>query len=138
MKLLIVEDQKYALMALERAVKKVMLSRCSGLSYDVARCYQQAEELISTCNYDLVLLDHRMPYEHPGNLEEEDPARFSESLHDIGYGLLGKIKEKNPATIVIGTSSQREIKGFLELDYQIDKAQAREDLERIAIEFFAK
>jgi CheY-like chemotaxis protein len=138
MKILIVEDQKYPLKALEFAVRKVIPNHFKGFTksdYDVARCYSKAEESIGRTAYDLVLLDNRMPYEEQGDLEDKDFDRFSASLENIGYSLIPSIKSKNPKTAVIGTSSlsKGELRGMPTPDFTMRKmwGEAEEDLENI-------
>ncbi|KYK25304.1 hypothetical protein AYK26_02385 [Euryarchaeota archaeon SM23-78] len=132
MKILIVEDQKFPLESLESAVESVM----PKADYDIAKWYKQAEELIETKKYDLVILDHRMPYEDPGCTEDTDEEKFFASLREIGYTLIPVIKKKDPKTIVIGTSSLE--KSLLEKykpgpDYQISKmyGEAETELKRV-------
>jgi CheY-like chemotaxis protein len=138
MKILIVEDQKYPLEALEFAVGKVMPRHFEGFTkndYDVARCYSKAEEQVGKANYDMILLDNRMPYEDQGDLEDKDFSRFSANLENTGYRLIPLIKSKNPKTTVIGTSSMSkgELRGLPAPDFTMRKmwGEAEEDLETI-------
>ncbi|MBU2561263.1 MAG: response regulator [Nanoarchaeota archaeon] len=128
--ILIVEDQRLPLKALELAVKRTM----PGEQYDVARCYSDAEQQIARNSYSLVLLDHRMPRDMVCT-EEEDFDRFSESLENIGYGLIPAIRARNPAATVVGTSSlgEQELAGFPQPDYCMGKTfgQAAKELEAI-------
>ncbi len=138
MKLLIVEDQSPPLRALEGAVKAILPKYCSGFSpqdYDVARCYTQAEELISSHGYDLILLDHRMPCEDTDNLEQDDFRAFCDKLENIGYGLIPLIKEKSPSAVIIGTSSlsAEELRRFPLPEYQLDKVRAFQQLESLLV-----
>lgn len=100
MKILVIEDQEPPLEAF-----KYHLSRADGVTFDVAKWYIAAEKLISEYQYDVIFLDHRMPYEDPGCTDTEDFDRFCDQLKNIGYGLLPLIKDKQPGAIVIGTSS---------------------------------
>lgn len=128
--ILIVEDQRLPLKALEVAVKRAL----PGEQYDVARCYSDAEQQIAHNSYSLVLLDHRMPRDTVCT-EEEDFERFSESLENIGYGLIPAIKERDPSAVVIGTSSlnPQELARFPQPDYCMSKTfgQAAKELEAI-------
>lgn len=138
MKLLIVEDQSPPLRALEGAIKAILPKYCPGFSpqdYDVARCYSQAEGLISSHSYDLILLDHRMPCEATGNLEQEDFQAFCDKLENIGYGLIPLIKEKSPSAVIIGTSSLSagEMRRFPLPEYQLDKVMAFQGLEPLLV-----
>lgn len=132
--LLIVEDQKYPLMVLEGAVKSVGTKYFPGMKYDVARCYNDAERMIQK-GYNVVLLDHRLPRENMGNLEDTDFRRFSDSLENIGYSLIGSIREYNPKTIVIGTSSlsAKKLRGQPVPDHVMSKmfGEAERDLGKI-------
>ena len=137
MKLLIVEDQKWPLEALELAVNEVVPAHFpyfSKESYDVARCYNDAQRRISSGEYDIVLLDHRLPYEDQGDLESIDMNRFSAGLKNIGYSLIPVIKQRNPNTFVVGTSSlSREQDGIPMPDFTMSKGwrAARKELEEI-------
>ena len=111
-------------------------SHYSGFSkgnYDVARCYADAQQRISKNDYQMVLLDNRMPYEDQGDLERTDFDRFCSSLENIGYTLIPVIKEKNPSTVIIGTSSlsKGELRGLPTPDYTMSKmwGDAETDLE---------
>ncbi|MBU2638082.1 MAG: hypothetical protein KJ955_03855 [Nanoarchaeota archaeon] len=126
-KILIVEDQKLPLKALEGAVKSAM----PGESYDVARCYSGAEGLIANNNYSIVLLDHRMPYSDISGLEDRDFEAFSNTLEDIGYGLIPLIKQRNPNAVVIGTSSMENAEGAPEYRMRKGFREAKEDLEMV-------
>ena len=125
MKVLIVEDQA-PIIFLEDAVKKVLPKYFPGFTkqdYDVAKWYTQAKELVEKNNYDLIFLDHRMPYEKPEVTEDEDFHKFSASLQDIGYGLIPIMRERNPNTVIIGTSSLsgHELEYYSAPDYKINK-----------------
>ncbi|MBI4170270.1 MAG: hypothetical protein HY514_01130 [Candidatus Aenigmarchaeota archaeon] len=137
-KILIVEDQSRPLEALEFAVNKVMPAHYAGFSkgdYDVARCYADTKRRISESNYQMVLLDNRMPYEDQGDLERTDFDRFCSSLENIGYALIPVIKEKNPNTVIVGTSSlsKGELRGLPTPDYTMSKmwGDAETDLESV-------
>jgi hypothetical protein len=136
MELLIVEDQDGPLRALEFAVNKVMPSHYADFSkssYDVVRCYADAQKRILENDYQMVLLDNRMPYEDQGDLEETDFDKFCSSLENIGYGLIPLIRERNPQAIVVGTSSlsARELRDHPSPDYTMTKmwGDAERDLE---------
>ena len=136
MKLLIVEDQSGPLEALEFAVDKVMPAHYADFSkggYDVARCYANAQQRISENDYEVVLLDNRMPYEDQEDLERTDFDRFCSSLENIGYNLIPVIKDRNPNTVIIGTSSlsKGELRSLPTPDYTMSKmwGDAETDLE---------
>jgi len=130
-RVLIVEDQKYPLEALEFAVKNVM----PAAEYDIAQSFTAAEQAIEGERYDIILLDHRLPREDTGNLEMEDMSSFSDLLREIGYNLIPQIKEKCPETIIIGTSSLRSkaLRNFLQPDHTMSKTwdEAEEQLQTI-------
>ena len=136
MKLLIVEDQEGPLEALERAVNKVMPAHYTDFlkgDYDLARCYDNAQKKILENDYQIVLLDNRLPYNDQGDLETTDFDRFCSNLENIGYTLIPVIKVRNPNTIVIGTSSlsKGELRGLPVPDYTMTKmwGDAETDLE---------
>jgi CheY-like chemotaxis protein len=136
-KMLIVEDQSATLESLEYAVNKVLPKHLGDTQYDVAKCYDEAREKIPA-GYDIILLDHRMPMQNVGNLEDTDMHAFSRSLKNVGYSLIPYIKSVNPKTIVIGTSSldKSELQGEAVPDYIMSKmwGDAEKDLERILTE----
>ncbi len=129
MRLLIVEDQEWTLASLKRAVGKVMPAYSTGFSekdYDIAKWYLKAKELVGQNAYDIVLLDHCLPFADPGDLEGK--------VEEIGYGLVGPIKKKSPKTVVVGTSSldPRDLQGWRPApDYRLDKLDAEKELDRI-------
>ena len=138
MKLLIVEDQKYPLEALEFAINKVVPAHFPDFvkgSYDVAKCYNDAQKRITDQEYGIVLLDNRMPYEDQGDLEDRDMSRFSDTLENIGYSLIPTIKDRNSNTVVIGTSSlsKGELRGMPTPDFTMSKmwGDAETELEAI-------
>lgn len=136
LRMLIVEDQEYPLMALEKAVKEVFPKHYPEAfsGYEIAKCYNEAEQAVTSGNYDFILLDHRLPLENPGNLENEDMNKFSASLKNIGYRLIPKIRANDRRTTIIGTSSMsRELQYEPSPDYSMSKmfGQAEQDLERI-------
>ena len=156
-RILIVEDQLDTLRSLENAVRTVFPKyHLSFQAYEVARCYQEAQSAVQNNVYDFVLLDHRMPelpFPEPdvirkggslSDLTKEEQAKYfkqedenSRNSKGIGYNLINLIKQKNPETRVIGTSSMaREITRFPQPDYSMRKfpGQAEEDLERILVE----
>ena len=140
-KLLIVEDQSGPLEALEFAVKTVFPTYFTKFHYDTARCYEDAQGMISN-RYDFILLDHQMPIRNVGNLEDTDFDSFSKSLRPVGYSLISEIKRYNPQTVIVGTSSL----SLLELndqpapDYVMNKMwnEAERDLNRILSEINAR
>tara|TARA_Y100000310_G_scaffold319609_1_gene375071 strand:+ start:377 stop:802 length:426 start_codon:yes stop_codon:yes gene_type:complete len=123
MKILIVEDQHYPFELLSMVVKTLAENLFSSFSIDVARYFNDAKQKIERNEYNIILLDHRMPRTDVGNLEDEDFQRFSNSLQNIGYSLIPLIREKNPKCVIIGTSSLRsELESFPNPDHKIDKS----------------
>lgn len=90
MKVLIIEDAELPL--------KFMTEVLSGLGHTVhaAEWIEQARELLAAGDYELVLLDHRLPMSQGGEAES------------IGYGLVGEIQQTNPRAVIVGTSSLTE------------------------------
>ena len=133
-KILIVDDQSGPLEALEFAVKTVFPVYYTEFHYDTARCYEDAQKMISN-RYDIVLLDHQMPIRNVGNLEDTDFDSFSKSLRPVGYSLINEIKEQNPQTVVIGTSSlsASELRQYPIPDYVMSKMwnKSERDLDNI-------
>lgn len=118
-KILIVEDQEGPLEALQHAVQKVM----PEAQADVAKWYSQAEDRINQTNYDIILLDNRMPYNNPGCTDKNNFDRFVKTLQNVGYQLIPKIKDRNLSTIVIGTSSlsKDELRNLPKPDFTMSK-----------------
>lgn len=137
-KILIVEDTSGTLEALESAVKRVVPKHFSGMTYDVARCYNDASSLIEQNIYGIVLLDHRMPYDDVGDLEHSNFDGFCDRLENIGYSLIPQIKRKQPTTVVIGTSSlpKSDLPRQYQPDYTMSKmwGDAETDLDKILSE----
>lgn len=136
MRVLIVEDQQGPREVLEFAVKKALPIVAPGFTkadYDVAGCYDRAGELVEQTRYDVVLLDHRMPVADQGDLEERDLSAYSGTLRNIGYSLIPRIRELNPAALVVGTSSlnKDELGRVAQPDCTINKtwSEAQQGLE---------
>lgn len=137
-RILIVEDQRLALELLESAVNRVLPKFYPDFqkgNYDVARFYEDALDKISNNSYGVVLLDHSMPKNDVGNLEDTDFDSYSDCLEDIGYSLIPEIRKSNPSAIIVGTSSKSEGERghFKKPDYQISKmwGEVDEGLEKI-------
>ena len=144
-KTLIVEDQRFTLEALEYAVNTVFPKYVPNFekgNYDVARSFRDAQANILEEGYEIVLLDHRMPFEDQGDLEKTDFDSFSASLQNIGYSLVPIIKNRNYRTLVVGTSSlsDEELNGFGRPDFSIRKGydESVEDLEKMFKEILGK
>ena len=145
-KILIVEDQTPTLDSISYAIKKAIFLDTNARprigdeksdeveqelrekGIDFARCYNEAEGIITDLpnHYDLVFLDHRLPYENCTNLEHNLEA-FSDKVQDIGYGLIQKIRQYQPDAKIIGTSSlsKDKLKKFEEPDFYLDKTSVR-------------
>jgi len=108
----------------------------------IARYYTRAVDLITTNTYDLILLDHRMPHDYLGDLEEKNIRQYSDQLMNIGYLLVPLIKNSNPSTLLIGTSSFRkeEIKISPLPDHHISKmwGDAEQQLEAVLKKHYQK
>lgn len=128
--ILLVEDQKYPRENLVSALKL-----CGdGLLIDVAGWYTQTEAFVqSGCPYDVIFLDHRMPYDDPGCTDTEDFDRFCDQLRNIGYGLIPLICEYLPGAVIVGTSSldPQELRGFKEPNFKMDKTNPWEEIPRV-------
>ncbi len=70
-----------------------------------ARWYTEAEEKLISDKYDVIFLDHRMPYNDPKCTDVSDFDAFSKHFQNIGYGLLPLIKEHQPEALIVGSSS---------------------------------
>lgn len=101
MRILIVEDMEAPLWSFGIVIKELG----DGHIVHIAKWYLQAKEMLGENQYDVVFLDHRMPYDKPRCTEDEDFKKFCAQLQDIGYGLIDFIHEKSPTTVIIGTST---------------------------------
>lgn len=102
-RILVVEDQESTLESLFDALRITMPEFFPKNVISFAKWYEVAEEMIAEESYDLVLLDHRMPYSDPKCTDRDDS--FSRKCRNIGYNLIPAIREKNPKALIIGTSS---------------------------------
>lgn len=133
---LVIEDQSGPLQNLSYAIRRAVLEETGKLKSSgnpqqdleergihVARSYNEAERAVQNSAYQIVLLDHRLPYQNQGDLENTDFDAFSRSLENIGYSLIPMIKQKSPQSTIIGTSSlsEDELRRFQKPDYQINK-----------------
>ncbi|HRZ85442.1 MAG TPA: hypothetical protein P5277_01550 [Candidatus Paceibacterota bacterium] len=122
-KILVVEDMDLPLEALNIAIRLSVLREpkpieLSGDSQreleergiDVVRTLEEARNYVEKSLYDLVLLDHNLP------------ARVGSPAEDIGYTLIPKIKERNPETYIVGTSSNDRLPSYLVPDCAIRKS----------------
>ena len=145
-KILVVEDQISPLDSIAYAIKKVIFDEADALprignysseeveqdlrkrKIDFARCYNEAIEYLNgEGDYDLVFLDHRMPYDNQTQLEKTDSRTFSDKMQDIGYQLIPSIRKFWPNAKIIGTSSLSEVK-LKEFDnphFYLDKNSVR-------------
>jgi len=95
--ILVVEDQRAPLEAIEFALKdslpalRIEARISFVINFDAAKLAIESGE-----EFQLILLDHRMPRRDVGNLEEEDFSKFSKRLEDIGYGLIPLIRAEQP------------------------------------------
>ncbi len=102
-KILVIEDQEAPWENYLLALTQI----CHIPEADItrARWYTEAEEKIASGTYDIVFLDHRMPYDDPGCTDASDFGKFVESLQGIGYNLTALLQSKQPQAVVVGTSS---------------------------------
>jgi CheY-like chemotaxis protein len=120
-KTLIVEDVEAVLSNMEIAFRikifeeptpiklsKDPANKLKELGIDIAKTYREAEQCIESEEYDYVLLDHNLPYE------------TGQEAEDIGYNLIPKIRQRNPETKIIGTSSNQDVNQD-GLDYRLKK-----------------
>lgn len=140
MKILVLEDQKYPLESLQIAINEVFpeFFPDAKLELDIASSYNGAILLINANQYDFAFIDHRIPWNDLGNMEDEDFKRFSSLLEEVGYELIDEVKKTSPNVVVIGTSSlsEGELRRFPQPDYKISKGwdEAEGDLSRVLSE----
>lgn len=136
LKILLVEDQAGPLESLTIVIREAILGETlqerftdtseadmAQRGIDLARSYSSAEEFIKRNSYDLIFLDHRLPYEDQGDLESKDFNTFAETLDGRGYYLIPEIRQRNPVAAIIGTSSlsDYESRQLPRPDYRLDK-----------------
>ncbi len=130
-KILVIEDQEAPWENYLLALTQI----CHIPEADItrARWYTEAEEKIASGTYDIVFLDHRMPYDDPGDTDTDDYAAFSKILDNIGYGLMPMIQEHQPQAVVIGTSSldRDDIGQYPIPDRRLNKAKMFDELPKI-------
>jgi len=133
-KILIVEDQYWPRIILGKTLDQLMPNYCPSYqpgSYDNATNIRDAERKIREEKYGMIFLDHRLPEEDMGDLENRDMNSYSDSLRNVGYNrLLPLIAQHNPDATVIGTSSLSE-QISIKPEHQIDKCRCRETLESV-------
>lgn len=83
-------------------------------SIERARWYTEAQEKIGSCRYDIIFLDHNMPYTDPGT---DDEQKIYDLIRPVGYQLLPFIREKQPQAKVVGTSSCSDASGSFDCFY---------------------
>ncbi len=131
MRILVIEDQEMNWDLYET----ILARKCRISKEDItrARWYTEAERRIIDGFYDLVFLDHRMPYDDPGYTDTDDYAAFSKILDNIGYGLMPMIQEHQPQAVVIGTSSldRDDIGQYPIPDRRLNKAKMFDELPKI-------
>ena len=125
-KTLIIEDSKEVLSNLAIAFRIDILDESTPIKMgesprkdledreiDVAESYNEASEMIASREYAVILLDHNLPRYNDAKTNE-----------NIGYTLIPEIRNRNPGTIIVGTSSMRDedIGGTNRPDYKLDKS----------------
>ncbi len=141
MKVLIVEDQSGPLWNLQRAVNEVVPRFYSDFEKDgadVAQSYWGARNFLDGTPYNIILLDHRIPYDDLGDLEDRDFHEFCQRLENIGYSLIPRIRGRCGSTTIIGTSSlsAEELHEFPKPDFTVKKIDENlpEQLSKILLE----
>lgn len=131
MKILVIEDQEMPW----SNFKIVLLQICKMREEDIerARWLEEAEAKLRTDEYDLILLDHRMPYDDPGCTDQSDFDLFVGKLDNIGYRLLPLIKKTQPKAVVVGTSSLSadELRFYEAPSRSMSKLNAFEELPKL-------
>jgi CheY-like chemotaxis protein len=126
---LVVEDQEWPMMAIKDAMREAFTALDLTPEITYVTNFEAASAAIeSEQKFDLVLLDHRMPRIDLGDLEDTDFDAFSRSLENIGYSLIPKIRELQPQSTIIGTSSMSsELRNYPHKpDQIINKSQMSE------------
>ncbi len=123
---LVIEDQKATTDAIKFGLNETFkeLAMCPKVTYITN--FDAAREIINSgSEFQIVLLDHRLPRVDLGNLEEDDFEDFSARLLDIGYTLIPEIRASLPNAKIIGTSSMKsELKNLPhQPDASINKSQ---------------
>ena len=117
MKVLIIEDAELPLKYMEEVL--------CGLNHtvNVAVCVDFARKLLTCGDYDLVLLDHRLPMFEG---DDDEP---------VGYGMIDEINKTNPNAIIVGTSSlsKNEVRwsGFNLPGRTMDKTNPWDEIPRV-------
>ena len=111
----------------------LILTQMCGMTnaqIDHARWYTEAKEMIEMEQYDVILLDHRMPYDDPRCTDETNFRKFSAQLRNIGYGLLPLIETRQKRTVVIGTASLNpdEMGPYTAPELRLDKTNMFDEL----------
>jgi len=124
-RILIIEDQlgPMDVYDINFDMAKLEHPELDNLKIDFATNFLDAKEKIQNEQYDLIFLDHRMPYEDLGDLQKIDFSAFCHKLKNIGYGLIDEIKHKQNKVLIIGTSSlcKEEFDNYTIPDKTIDK-----------------
>ena len=139
MKILVIEDQEGPW----SNFLTILLQMCHIPAENIirARWYTEAQAKIEEGQYDIVFLDHRMPYDDPGCTDDmETFDKFCRTLQNIGYGLLSSIREKQPQAKIVGTSSLSggEIGRFEKPEVTLTKINLFDELPPLIESFLAK
>lgn len=123
---LVIEDQINTTRAIKSGLKETFAELAMSPKVTYITNFEAAREIIQSGDeFQLILLDHRMPRIDVGDLEDQDFDKFCASLIDIGYTLIPEIRERMPNAKIIGTSSMKsELKNFPHKpDANIDKTK---------------
>lgn len=103
---LVVEDQKWTTFAIKDGLREcfVELKLSPEVTY-ITNFNEALATIRSDKEFDIILLDHRIPRVDQGDLEDRDFDAFCRTLDNVGYSLIPEIKERHPDTFIIGTSS---------------------------------
>ncbi len=132
-KILLVEHNSQALQALEYALKQVSPRYLGNGSFDVARCFYDAQRKINEHCYGLVILSDRIPKNDSGDLADTHFRDYPVELETIGYSLIPQIRSRKTNAIIIGTTLLPDPMGISMADYFIrnTRAEAECDLDSI-------
>ena len=131
---LVVEDQKWTTFAIKDGFKESFAELKITPKVTFITNFNEALSAIRSDNeFDLILLDHRIPYVAQGDLEDTDFDAFCRTLHNVGYSLIPEIKERHPDTFIIGTSSmESELRDY---PHKPDASIKKNDMSSPEIEF---
>lgn len=128
-KILVVEDGEFVWESFFRTL--VLIFKIPQENIHRARWYTEGQEMIQSEIYDIIFLDHNMPYSDPGTDDEE---KIYDLIRPVGYGLLPLVREKQPQAVVVGTSSMAP-QASLPFDFLIDKSRLSDEIRPLLARF---